>query len=500
VFDFNTVPEVFGAQKEYFDEGKRQFPAWNRWNIERNGTETLALHQILFLYARNRLDYKELLSEVLNMNGDREDEFAARLNTEPFDRIFLRLYQRIADIIAKLVAEVHPDVVGCSLFNSTWPSTLFILKRIKKLAPGIRTIVGGPGPMLGVTANADEVQSFVDAHEFIDYFVIGEGEKGFLQILNDPSLPRGILQGRLGNLGAIPLDELPCPNYGDLLVERYLQLSVSTSRGCPFECSFCAETVFWEKFRAGTHSKIFERVDSLARQWGRKQFYICDSLSNASITPLTRETARLGKEYLFDCYLRPDRICTDELRTKEWHDGGLFRARLGMESGSQRILDAMTKKTNPDTMAKSVHALSAQGIKTSTLWIICYPGETESEFKQTLDFIKDNRPAIFQADGWLFQYHRQGLAHAPQIDAAMGSRQRFSDRLNDLLAIRPYLVDKDLSQAERFDRLERFVMTMKLYEIPNPYCAYEWLAAERRWKALGRRNDGGIIGQLHLNG
>ena len=56
LFDFNTVPEIFGIQRAYFAECKTQFPHFNDWNIERNGTEMLSIHQMLYLYARNRRD------------------------------------------------------------------------------------------------------------------------------------------------------------------------------------------------------------------------------------------------------------------------------------------------------------------------------------------------------------------------------------------------------------------------------------------------------------
>src|SRR5262249_17739072 len=130
--------------------------------------------------------------------------------------------------------------------------------------------------------------------------------------------------------------------------------------------------------------------------------------------------------------------------------------------------------------------LSAEGIITSTLWILCYPGETEAEFAQTLAFIKANRSKIYQADAWLFQYHPAGLAHSGEIEIERGSRTRYCNDINDILAITPYVVHRDISSAERFNRLERFVRSMRELDIPNPYSVYEWLAAEGRWKSLGR--------------
>ena len=71
------------------------------------------------------------------------------------------------------------------------------------------------------------------------------------------------------------------------------------------------------------------------------------------IGPLTARIAESGRPYKVDCYLRADQICTDEKRTRSWREGGLFRARMGMESASQRILDAMTKMTTPTTWRRA---------------------------------------------------------------------------------------------------------------------------------------------------
>ena len=131
-------------------------------------------------------------------------------------------------------------------------------------------------------------------------------------------------------------------------------------------------------------------MDHLVNKYKRSSFYICDSLSNHIISPLTKLIHDNNKDYYLDCYLRADKICTDEQRTKEWRQGGLFRARLGCESASQRILDDMVKKTTPERMAKSISALSKQGILTTTLWIVGYSGETEQEFNTTLSFIQEN--------------------------------------------------------------------------------------------------------------
>jgi len=295
------------------------------------------------------------------------------LEISRFDAIFSKLYGHVSILLERLLAATKPEVVGCSLLSPTWPGSLFILRRVKELMPQVRTVVGGPGPIMGITSKAEEVQTFFDLHDFLDYFVVGEGEEPFLEILDNRDLPRGILDP---NEGLTPheakkrspkLSQLPVPDYGNFNTKKYLQLSITSSRGCPFECSFCSETVFWKGFRTIDRSEMFARLDALGKRYNRTSFFVCDSLSNHIITPLTADIASSGKPYKLDCYLRADPICTDQKRTRTWREGGLFRARLGMESASQRILDAMLKMTNPENMGKSLQALATQGIMTSTL-------------------------------------------------------------------------------------------------------------------------------------
>jgi hypothetical protein len=144
VFDFNTVPKVFNIQRAYFDEGERQFPFWKNWFIERNGTEMLALHQILYLFGRNHPRYREMVGEVMNLDQRPADQFLAQLDTAPFDALFEKLFAEVSTRLDKMLARTQPDVVGCTVLNPTWPAALFILRRAKELLPNVRTVIGGP--------------------------------------------------------------------------------------------------------------------------------------------------------------------------------------------------------------------------------------------------------------------------------------------------------------------------------------------------------------------
>ena len=190
-----------------------------------------------------------------------------------------------------------------------------------------------------------------------------------------------------------------------------------------------------------------------------------------------------------DCYLRADRICTDETRTKTWREGGLYRARLGLESASQRILDDMVKMTTPENMEKSLSALSKQGILTSTLWIVGYSGESDSEFESSMSFLERNHKNIYQADPWIFQYHPTGLSGSDEFEKKSNSKRRFSDEINNILSVSPYGLDDGLGTAEKFDRLERFTKKLKELNIPNPYSMIDTIKAQKRFAEIHKGSD-----------
>src|SRR4051794_34431655 len=85
LFDFNALPNVFSIQRAYFQEARRQFPFWADWNIERNGTDTLAFHQLLYLRGRNLSHYHELVGELLNLDQRDPERFLDRIDFDKFD-------------------------------------------------------------------------------------------------------------------------------------------------------------------------------------------------------------------------------------------------------------------------------------------------------------------------------------------------------------------------------------------------------------------------------
>jgi radical SAM superfamily enzyme YgiQ (UPF0313 family) len=119
-----------------------------------------------------------------------------------------------------------------------------------------------------------------------------------------------------------------------------------------------------------------------------------DSLLDPIVTDLANELVNSDTAMYWDGYIRADQAASDEDKVFLWRRGGLYRARLGIESGSPHVLELMNKKITPVQIRTALTNLARVGIKTSTYWVIGFPGETEEDFQQTLDILEELKEEI----------------------------------------------------------------------------------------------------------
>jgi radical SAM superfamily enzyme YgiQ (UPF0313 family) len=217
------------------------------------------------------------------------------------------------------------------------------------------------------------------------------------------------------------------------------------------------------------------------------KFFFVDSLLNHSITPLTETLTKNNIKIEFDCYLRIDKHSQVQQMTDMWAKGGLSRARIGMESASADLLKVMNKGTNPEQQAKTLKCLSSSGVRTTTYWIVGHPHETEKDFQLTLDFIKENKDNIYEADMAIFSFYSDGENSSDIFSHDFGGVvERFPSEFEPLLIFKYYkLKDPRPNYSESFDRVVRFVRHMKELGVPcNRSSAQDFIISEKRWKRL----------------
>ena len=105
---------------------------------------------------------------------------------------------------------------------------------------------------------------------------------------------------------------VPTPDFSDFDLSRYYNLTIEGARSCPFQCSFCSETIQWGEYRKKPVDKFVEQVLELKQQHGIREFFMGDSLMNPYLIPFADTLMKNNANILYDGYLRADRPVTNK--------------------------------------------------------------------------------------------------------------------------------------------------------------------------------------------
>lgn len=487
--DFNTDGNLFNLQRKYFEVGLENFPHWKFLNIFRNGPRYFARHQLAYFFGKDKDEkYYELVKRILNFDGK---TYASKEIIDKFDEVNSEIFKILKEKTDELVKEVNPDVVGCTMLESTFPSAIAILKRVKQNNLTIKTIFGGPGPLMGDKIEHGNLENIINKCDWVDSVIYGEGERlleNYLKgkfnnkkIIGLESLKEVSEEFNDNNL-LMNLDEIPKLNYEGLDVKRYLWLSLFTSRGCPFKCSFCFESGFWKFYRKRNISKVIDEFSELSKIYNNNKFYLSDSLVNPIVNDLTQALQNNDKNFEYDTYVRVTSDCFDNEIVKRWAESGMKRARVGVESTSSKVLKLMNKGITPESIKLALQNFANNGIFTSTLWIAGFPEETNEDFKESIDFLKENSKYIYQADVWEFVPSPEGFVSATREYKA---KLTYPEEFNDMLVLKYYELEDTVSKTEKFERIAEFEKARIEAGVPNPYSIMDLFLAEKRWMELG---------------
>jgi len=342
----------------------------------------------------------------------------------------------------------RPDVVGFTVYQTTWSGSVALAERIKAREPRVSIVFGGPE---GVRFLSEPARFGQRMHELgaVDALVPGEGELALVELLKRRSEDGGF--GRspgafvkeegsfVWSEGLEPvadLDSLPFPDFADYRPDRYgnsLQLVTYFSRGCPKKCVFCDVETYWKSWRNRSGRRVIEEVEHLARKHSEaREFIFCDSILNAHIGQLrefcgyavhSMATGRLPPISWWG-YAVARREMTYEI-FRAMRSAGCRQLLFGIESGSQKVLNAMRKGCLVETAESVLRDCRRAGIDTIALMMVGFPTETEADFEQTVSFVERNAASIgllspseaftyidSGAPLWDSAYDRYGVARA----------------------------------------------------------------------------------------
>lgn len=482
--DANVEAEFKEINERYFQVLEGALPPDKRQHLRNIGYKVLCSHLMAHM-NRNRSHETQYL-EVIRMLVNRTFFHTLADNRARELKIIVEeFYTQLEAYILNLLQEVTPEVLGLSVYSDTLAPSLFTFKLAKKMYPHIRTVMGG-GVFAGDLAiGSPDFDFFLEKTPYIDKIIVGEGEHLFLKWLHQ-ELPSHQRVYTLQDIGSQVLDlqTAGVPDFSDLSIDYYPSLSTYASRSCPFRCSFCSEVMLWGKYRKKPTKQIIDEFIHLYQTYGIQLFLMCDSLLNPLIIDVSRELADSEIPIYWDGYLRVDKVACNAGNTMKWRQAGFYRARLGIESGSQHVLNMMDKKITIEQIKETLFNLASAGIKTTTYWVIGYPGETESDFLQSLRLIEELKDEIYEIDCNPFTYFLTGQVSSDQWIRQGKYTPLYPENTVDMLMLRSWYLEGKPSREEVFQRLNRFVQHCRQLDIPNPYTLQEIYQADDRWKRL----------------
>jgi radical SAM superfamily enzyme YgiQ (UPF0313 family) len=312
---------------------------------------------------------------------------------------------------------------------------LYALQRMRKRGEWRGSIVAG-GPHTSVAVDT--------IPEFVDHIVIGEGEQAILDIV------AGSDERVLRPSPIEDLDTLPRPAY-DLFAQLPYDWSVdwipkqpvftmNTSRGCPFNCTFCSVGSVWGRcYKHFSVERIVDDIRYLMHEYGARGIYFREDNFTASRKRIVSFCERLLRENLHVQWMCETRVDTLDRGILElMQRAGCTGLYLGLESGSQRILDLLKKGITVEQSARVLAWCRELGINTYGSFLVGVPTESEEERQATIDFANRTKPSVAGFNVFV------GIPRSPLYDLLIDSNYLF--HVDDLgLAYLPWhdeLVDR----------------------------------------------------------
>jgi len=277
------------------------------------------------------------------------------------------------------------NIYGFSTYSVNYHRTLRLRDVVKQLNPEVITFAGGPH----VSALPQEC-----AKDF-DVIITGEAEIRFLELIRlaiQGEKPKGVFEGK----PVVDLDGLPFPDYElvDLksysrIVEGYPSLSLISSRGCPYNCTFCNSRVFSRgQLRFRSPENVVQEIQQLKAKYGTTTFRFSDDLFTFSPERIVEMAKALQSlEILYRVFARSSSM-TEEA-AQMLYKSGCRHVAIGIESMSDKMLKLLKKRTTKEMNIRALKNAKKAGLKVRIYLLIGFPGETEETIQESLTTLLD---------------------------------------------------------------------------------------------------------------
>jgi anaerobic magnesium-protoporphyrin IX monomethyl ester cyclase len=205
----------------------------------------------------------------------------------------------------------------------------------------------------------------------------------------------------------------------------YFSLNIVASRGCPYRCNWCAKPIYGDTFSARSPRSVAEEMRQLKHEYNAEHLWFADDIFGLQakwVLEFADAVEALDAAIPFKMQSRIDLMTP--ATTAALRRSGCAEVWMGVESGAQKILDAMEKGIRVEQVPKARENLRNNGIRACYFLQFGYPGETWEDIQCTVELLRDTRPDDI---GVSVAYPLPGTKFFQQVQAQLGAKTNWSD-------------------------------------------------------------------------
>jgi anaerobic magnesium-protoporphyrin IX monomethyl ester cyclase len=205
----------------------------------------------------------------------------------------------------------------------------------------------------------------------------------------------------------------------------YFSANMVSSRGCPYRCNWCAKPISGSKFHLRPAAAVAEEMRLLKLEAGVDHIWFGDdvfALNRRWVEDFAAEVSKRDAAVPFKIQSRADLMSEETVHHLK--AAGCAEVWMGVESGSQAVLNAMDKGLSLPSVITARHRLKEAGIRACYFLQLGYPGETWTELQETIAFVRETRPDDV---GISFSYPLPGTPFYERVQAELGQKRNWTD-------------------------------------------------------------------------
>lgn len=303
--------------------------------------------------------------------------------------------ENLEEFSIERVRRINPDVIGITATTPSFQRAMGIVNAINSMATDAKIVMGGTH----ATFMPEEA-----LNAGVDIVVRGEGEATFRELIEDRALDLEDVKGISWMDGTKirhnpdrelieDLDSVPFPAHKYFPTDKYGIMSMATSRGCPYSCSYCSAVRFWRrKVRYRSPENVLEEL-KLIKELGfdlvkfMDSTFTLDKKRAIEICKLIREE---GLDINWSCETRADALNDGLLRALS--EAGCTLICIGVDSACNDVLSKNKRNIDALTVKNAFENIKKYKLRTRAYITFGLPGETKKSVEETVKFLDDIKP------------------------------------------------------------------------------------------------------------